>query len=990
MSNPSCNSQTQVYWNGTSFFSATAFFSDSALTNPSPDGWYVFGGVVRQILNGVLLSAVPCDSCVIPCEDPITFGGGSGGAYTLNIGFGNKIGAAIITFSTGKSSSGYFPVPDMCTWEYNGNTSSEYSSLLGGYMKGLIGVADGNVWKYPKICFEGQSTQLLNASTGSNGFNPIGTYYNNYNQAIGDFDPSTVTGLTGSTIAPFGFTGLSNNTGQYQSTLLSWNCSDQTANNCTGGTPLGVPSSPYNLNLPLAPNLPSFSPGTATTGTSGTNWPNLGLETRGAVMVIPAPPNPISNVAKITITGPCFSTLWAIDIQCPAPLEKIPCSTEFGVLEFDQSQLGQDSKTPLYTTFMGSGTTSCGPFPNTLPCLNGKLTDDTVGVNFNNPILFPPVGVSIGDLVQDPATGFYATVTNVSSSGSVLTIENFTTGQDAVTAFAQTGVPYDVYRKGVCSYQLDKFIYHVPVDAWGNSNPNSLYHVSGDQFPDNAPTGQPQGVLGLGDWVFEDEYGVTPVAVGVYKTQFDANDGLGVRDWAVQVGPREYKDLAVSNTTPPTYPGGSTTQLNTLPPEDYVGQIRSSDWAGAGITFNDVQESGARVPGIVRSITPCDPPDSFDCDPVTFLCSDPGTGLGQYTSLADCNNNCTPPPSWDCDPVTFLCSDPGTGLGQYTSLADCNNNCTPPPSWDCVGGNCIDPGTGLGQYSTLSACNTACVPMPACGTPTSINGGSSSAPGDYSVTFDMGSITGATIIRFYPMVEPDRCTWTYDGVTASEYSSPTYGYLQGMIGSVAAGGSNPPCNPIMTNADGTNGLTYGPGANAGGTYAYNFGTGLWDNQGISITMGPYTGTNQYPGQAIDLTLSPGNNSPGYSMMVVPKPNALPQTVDLVIRGNCASTIWDMEVFCPVDLSVKDRGDLGGTCQAYTTVFYTASPHTADGLSQYNLQVHDWVFEDKDGVTPLPAGDYPARFPINPATGAGGPHKIMTVSTDGVITALVGC
>ncbi len=969
MSNPSCNSQTQVYWNGTSFFSATAFFSDSALTNPSPDGWYVFGGVVRQILNGVLLSAVPCESCVIPCEDPIVFPGGLGGQYTLNIGFGNKIGAGIITFNTGMSNSNGFPVPDQCIWEYNGNTASKYSSLLGGYITGLIGIADGGVWNPPRPCFDGQSLQLLNAPTGSNGFNSTGTFYPDYDVANNNFAPVGGTGLLGT------FTGLSNNTssnGLFESTLISWNCSNQTSKKCSTGTALGVPSSPYNPNLPLAPNLQSFgSPG----GTI--NWPKQGFETRNSVMVIPAPPNPGSNVATITITGPCYSTLWAIDIQCPELLEKIPCSTEFGVLEFDQSQLGQDSKTPLYTTIMGSGTTSCGPFPNTLPCLNGKLTDDTVGVNFNNPILFPPVGVSIGDLVQDPATGFYATVTNISSSGSVLTIENLTTGQDAVTAFAQTGVPYDIYRKGVCSYQLDKFIYHVPVDAWGNANPNSIYYT-GDKFPDTSPSGQPKGILGLGDWVFEDEYGVTPVAVGVYKTQFDANDGLGVRDWAVQVGPREYKDVAVSNTV-------GSVKLNALPPEDYVGQIKGTDWPAPGITFNDVQKSGARVPGVVRSITPCDPPESFDCDPVTFLCSDPGTGLGQYTSLADCNNNCTPPPSWDCDPVTFLCSDPGTGLGQYTSLADCNNNCTPPPSWDCVGGNCIDPGTGLGQYSTLSACNTACVPMPACGTPTSINGGSSSAPGDYSVTFDMGSITGATIIRFYPMVEPDRCTWTYDGVTASEYSSPTYGYLQGMIGSVNAGGSNPPCNPIMTNADGTSGGTY-----TGGTYAYNFGTGNWDNQSIPITMGPYTGTNQYPGQAIDLTLSPGNNSPGYSMMVVPKPNALPQTVDLVIRGNCATTVWDMEVFCPVELSVKDRGDLGGTCQAYTTVFYTASPHTANGLSQYNLQVHDWVFEDINGVTPLPAGDYPARFPINPATGAGGPHKIMTVSTDGVITALVGC
>ncbi|MFT4903344.1 MAG: hypothetical protein ACI84S_001051, partial [Thalassomonas sp.] len=34
----------------------------------------------------------------------------------------------------------------------------------------------------------------------------------------------------------------------------------------------------------------------------------------------------------------------------------------------------------------------------------------------------------------------------------------------------------------------------------------------------------------------------------------------------------------------------------------------------------------------------------------------------------------TPPASWDCDAVNG-CIDPGTGLGQYTSLAGCNAVC---------------------------------------------------------------------------------------------------------------------------------------------------------------------------------------------------------------------------------------------------------------------------------------------------------------------------
>jgi hypothetical protein len=835
MPNPTCNNQTQVYWNGTSFFSATAFFSDSALTTPSPDGWYAFGGMIRQILNGVLLSAVPCDSCVIPCGDPFVFGGGGTGKYIINFGMGLTSGAAVITFNTGIVETTWFPVPDQCTWTYGNLTASEYSSLTGGYMKGLIGAADGVTFNSAntKPCFKNQNpTGSLTVNLGSGGIQSVGQEFP-YNISNNNFPNSGPIINLGSQVGPIGWTGLTNNAGAFQSTLLSWNCTAQSSTSCSLGTALGVPSSPYNPNLPLAPNLQSFgAPG----GTIQWNAP--GNETRNSVMVIPSPPNVASNVLTVSVVGPCSNTWWGIDVKCPEPLTKIPCSTQFGDLEFDQSPAGQASKTPL---------------------------------------------------------------------------------------------------ADVCAYPLNRFIYHVPVDAWGNANPNSFYHVPGDTFPASPnfdpitglPLGQPKGVLGLGDWVFEDENGVTPVAVGVYKTQFDALDGLGLRSWAVQVGPREYKDMGGANSI-----GG----LNALPPEDYVGQVWAPDWAG-GITFNDVQETGARVPGIVRSITPCDPIDSFDCDP-----------------------------------TTGLCSDPGTGLGQYLTLADCNNNCNPPDSWDCVNNACIDPGTGLGQYSTLSACNAVCPQLLPCGSLVSVGSG---GVGQYTIESNAGTTVGAVIVRFDPWSWPDRCTWTYGTLSASEYSSPNVGYMQGAIGTASSGGDITICNPIMTNGNGSNGLTY-PGNQF--TYQPN---GTFSNQGaLPGGMGPYA---DYLNGGVTLITNP-LLVPGWCMMVIPKTDPTITNVTCVIDGPCggsSGTVWDWTIACPVDLSVKDRGDLGGTCQVYTTVFYTASPHTTDGLSPANLQVHDWVFTDKNGEFPLLAGDYPARFP-------GGPHKIMTVSDDGVITALVAC
>ena len=69
-----------------------------------------------------------------------------------------------------------------------------------------------------------------------------------------------------------------------------------------------------------------------------------------------------------------------------------------------------------------------------------------------------------------------------------------------------------------------------------------------------------------------------------------------------------------------------------------------------------------------------------------------------------------PTPSWDC-PINMPggCYDPGTGLGQYSSLAACQAVCgIPTPSWDCGPQGCYDPGTSMGQYNQLTDCQAMC------------------------------------------------------------------------------------------------------------------------------------------------------------------------------------------------------------------------------------------------------------------------------------------
>ena len=55
------------YFNGTSFSTASAIYTNAALTTLAPDGFYSNAGIVRQQLNGILLNAQSCDTCAVSC-----------------------------------------------------------------------------------------------------------------------------------------------------------------------------------------------------------------------------------------------------------------------------------------------------------------------------------------------------------------------------------------------------------------------------------------------------------------------------------------------------------------------------------------------------------------------------------------------------------------------------------------------------------------------------------------------------------------------------------------------------------------------------------------------------------------------------------------------------------------------------------------------------------------------------------------------------------
>ena len=77
--------------------------------------------------------------------------------------------------------------------------------------------------------------------------------------------------------------------------------------------------------------------------------------------------------------------------------------------------------------------------------------------------------------------------------------------------------------------------------------------------------------------------------------------------------------------------------------------------------------------------------------------------------------------TWDC--INGNCIDPGTGLGQYSILLDCQNACriVTRASWNCIDSNCVDPGDGSGNFYTLGHCQAQCGTISGCTDPAALN-----------------------------------------------------------------------------------------------------------------------------------------------------------------------------------------------------------------------------------------------------------------------------
>ena len=251
------------------------------------------------------------------------------------------------------------------------------------------------------------------------------------------------------------------------------------------------------------------------------------------------------------------------------------------------------------------------------------------------------------------------------------------------------------------------------------------------------------------------------------------------------------------------------------------------------------------------------------------------------------------------------------------------------------------------------------VTCPACAVPCGGTISASGAQGIYYINTDLGSATGAVVIRFNPQLVPDGISALYDSDVYNGVSSPIFGWLQGSAG-------------LPTYIGATSGDC---GIVAGSPYTLN----QFQYDGSSFfSLGTTTSVSVVSGQ-IDFTAS----APGNTVMVIPKTAASPSILDLTLIGPCTSTVFNVSVACPAALPSFASSTIRTTsllaCEATVNqTYYVAYVTGATGV----LGLYDLVFSDANGEFKLAAGYY--------KTTAAGSNEWFQVDANGVIITFGDC
>ena len=252
-----------------------------------------------------------------------------------------------------------------------------------------------------------------------------------------------------------------------------------------------------------------------------------------------------------------------------------------------------------------------------------------------------------------------------------------------------------------------------------------------------------------------------------------------------------------------------------------------------------------------------------------------------------------------------------------------------------------------GVYSdgNITRIQTGCVLgsakfCPSCGEDCGNNlGESKNTPGVYLSTIDLGNDpgdVGAIIVRFNPVFYPNGIKAVYNGITYNTFSSPIYGHMTAPTGlPVYMGDEDNDCG-ISTVGAIVNNYNWNNTTNA---YVYN---------------GTTSGVSALPSQ-LNLTVNP----PGTCIMVIPKVNLNPSSLDITVEAPCGAN-FGLYVTCPTTLFPTYTSQVAPTnelvCEYEDNLIYYNYPVNGNGVT---LGIFDWIFLDPYGESIASDGYYHA-------------------------------
>ena len=162
------------YIDTTLFSTATAVYTDPALTIKAPDGWYQAtvedATTYRQQTGGTLGSVANCQ-CSVPCGNDVS-ASGSVGEYTVDIDTGTDTGAIIVYFQP-------FNVPDGIKGIYDSTTYNTLTTNAHGAELATAGelnfVGQTNVGGCEATDLQGSSTVVSQFTFDGTSFNDTGS-----------------------------------------------------------------------------------------------------------------------------------------------------------------------------------------------------------------------------------------------------------------------------------------------------------------------------------------------------------------------------------------------------------------------------------------------------------------------------------------------------------------------------------------------------------------------------------------------------------------------------------------------------------------------------------------------------------------------------------------------------------------------------------------------------------------------------------------------